>query len=594
MENYRNLYEQWCTDKVFDDDTRAELESITDEREIKDRFYKQLNFGTGGLRGIMGAGINRMNKYTVGKASQGLAEYINSTVQCGSVVIAYDSRNLSWDFARESALVFCANGIKTYLFSTLHSTPQLSFAVRYLHASAGVVITASHNSSQYNGYKVYQSDGCQIVPPFDKAIMERINNIVDYSKIKRMTEQMAMSSGLLNYIGDEIDDAYISELKKLVINPQAIARCAKDLKIVYTPLNGTGLVPVCRILKELGFANVYVVREQEQPNGNFPTVVYPNPEDKRAFDLALALAREVHADVVLATDPDADRLGVYVFDKVSGEYKALSGNMSGLLIAEYELSQKQAKGLLPHERTNGAIVTTVVSSNMVYDIAKEYGLTVIEVLTGFKYIGDKINQFERAVQDNGNKYDAKKGAYEYLFGLEESYGCLFGTYARDKDGVAAAMAVCEAAAYYKMQGLSLWDQMLRMYEKYGYYLEGAHSIEVAGADGAKKTQRILSYLRKSPITEIGGLSVIAVHDYSVGTCTDMRKNAVGKIDLPKSDVIYYELENNAWCCVRPSGTEPKFKIYFGVKGETMTQAHNLLDRVRFSILEIIQTTEKTV
>lgn len=579
MTDYREEYKKWCESDTFDEGTRNELQALTDEKEIEDRFYKQLSFGTGGLRGIIGAGTNRMNVYTVGKASQGLANFIKSQTNCGSAVIAYDSRRMSKEFALSSALILCANGIKTYLFKTLHATPQLSFAVRYFGATAGIVITASHNPPQYNGYKVYWSDGGQIVPPYDKQIIDEVNKITDYGVIRHISEGVARKSGLLKYIGKEVDDAYIAELKKLVLNGDAIKKVAKDIKIVYTPLNGTGYVPVKRILKELGFKHVWVVPEQAKPDGNFPTLKYPNPEDKNAFDYALALAKKVKADLVLATDPDADRLGVYAFDEKTRTYMPFTGNMSGLLIAEYELSQRSEKGLLPANRMDGALITTIVSSKMAYDIVNEYGLTVKEVLTGFKYIGEQIKLFEEAKAANGGKCDHEKGAFEYEFGYEESYGCLVGTHARDKDAIVAVMALCEAAAYYKTKGLTLWAQMLKIFEKYGYYSEDLVSITKTGADGAEQIKNIMNEMRKNSPARLGGLKVVAVRDYLAGIRIDGagRKSEAG---LPKSDVLYFELENNGWCCVRPSGTEPKIKLYFGVKGNTFAAAQTLLKSVK--------------
>lgn len=583
---YREEYEKWCSSNIFDLETRKEVLSLTDENEIKDRFYKQLSFGTGGLRGIIGAGTNRMNIYTVGKASQGLSKFINSQTKCGSIVIAYDSRNMSYEFALDSALIFAANGIKSYLFESLRSTPELSFAVRKLKATAGIVITASHNPPKYNGYKVYWTDGGQIVPPYDKLIISEVNAISDYSAIKKISEKQAKEKGLLQTIGKEIDDAYIAELKKLILNPDIIKSVSKDIKIVYTPLNGTGNIPVRRVLKEIGFDNVWVVPEQEEPDGNFTTLEYPNPEDPKAFTYALALAKKVDADIVLATDPDADRLGVYAKDVKTGEYMAFTGNMSGLLIAEYELSQRKIKGLLPENPKNGALVTTIVSSDMAFDIAKEYGLTVIEVLTGFKYIGEQIKLFEDAKQKNGGKPDYTKYAFEYEFGYEESYGCLVGTHARDKDAVMAVTALCEAAAYYKSNGLTLWDQMQKIYSKYGYYKEGLATQTLPGSDGAAKITAMMESVRVNPPKSIGGCKVLALRDYGKDIRYDFLNNSKSSTGLPKSNVLYFELENNSWCCVRPSGTEPKIKFYFGVKGKNSQNAQELLNAVKTDLLRL--------
>ena len=561
MNNYFEKYNEWLNDDCFDDETKKELNSIRDnEEEIKDRFYKELEFGTAGLRGVIGAGTNRMNKYTVGRATQGLANFINKMkIENPSVVISYDSRHMSKEFSEITALVLNANGIKVNLFDNLRPVPELSFSVRYLNATAGIMITASHNPPEYNGYKVYWSDGAQIVPPIDKGIIDEVLSIEDFSLIKTLNKNEAIEAGLLNYVGEEIDDAFINALKSSCLNPEIIKKEAKNVKIVYTPLHGAGNLPVQRILKELGFENVYVVPEQEKPDGDFPTVSYPNPEDPKAFELALKLAKEVDADVVLATDPDADRLGV--FSKMNnGEYVSYTGNMSALLICEYELSQKKEKGILPN---NGAIITTVVSSELTKAIAENYGAKVFETLTGFKWIGEKIRKFE------------EENSYKYLFGFEESYGCLIAPHARDKDGISAVMALCEATAFYKNKGWSLWEQMIKIYEKYGYYREGQVSIVLKGADGAEEIKNKMAKMRSNPPTELAALNVLEVRDYQ----EHVIKKADGEVyetDLPTSNVLYYELSNNSWCCVRPSGTEPKIKFYMGVKGSTMQDAENQL------------------
>lgn len=584
--NYREEYKRWCTDPVFDEETRRELSALADEKEIEDRFYKTLTFGTGGLRGVIGAGTNRMNIYTVGKATQGLADFINSETADGSVAIAYDSRRMSSEFALRVACILAANGIRAYLFESLRPTPELSFAVRYLHATAGIVITASHNPPQYNGYKVYWSDGGQIVPPYDKKIIDRVNAVSDYGAVCTMSEAEAKRQGMIEVIGKEVDDAYMDALKRVVLRPEVIRKMAKDIKIVYTPLNGTGYMPVTRVLKELGFENVRVVPQQAQPDGNFPTLRYPNPEDPAAFALALELAEQTDADIVLATDPDADRLGVYAKDGATGRYMPFTGNMSGLLIAEYELSQREALGLLPADRADGALVTTIVSSNMAYPLARAYGLTVIEVLTGFKYIGEQIKRFEEAKAANGGAPDHTKGAYEYEFGFEESYGCLVGTHARDKDAVVAVMALCEAAAYYKSQGMTLCDQMRVIYEKYGFYREALESVTIPGAEGAAKIEAIISDLRKNAPREIGGQKVLALRDYRAGTRTSLQDGRVTELALPQSNVLYFELEEDGWCCVRPSGTEPKIKFYFGVRGADMRAADEKLLRLKEGLLAL--------
>lgn len=573
--NYKERYEQWCNDSTFDKDTKEELRTIAgDEKEIEDRFYKDLSFGTGGLRGIIGAGTNRMNVYTVTKATQGLANYIKK--QGGEekgVAIAFDSRNCSTEFSEKAALCLNANGIRTYRFETLRPTPELSFALRELGCIAGIVITASHNPPEYNGYKVYWEDGAQITAPKDKEIIAEVRAVTDFASIRMMERKEAEEKGLFRVIGEEIDNRYIEELKKLVLSPDAITRMADSLKIVYTPLHGTGNLPVRRVLSELGFTKVQVVPEQELPDGNFSTVSYPNPEDPKAFALALQLAKETDADLVLATDPDADRLGVYVKDTKTGEYIPFTGNMSGLLIAEYELSVLQKLGRLPE---NGALVKTIVSSDMADEISKEYHVEVIEVLTGFKYIGEQIKLFEES------------GSHQYVFGYEESYGCLVGTHARDKDAVVAVMALCEAAAYYKEKGLTLWDQMLRIYKKYGYYKEDLVSVTMKGVDGAERIQKILTDMREHPRKQIGAYQVIALRDYQADTRMELASKEVTKTGLPTSNVLYYELERGAWCCVRPSGTEPKVKFYMGVKEDSLEEATRALKGLKEAMLEIVK------
>ena len=558
--NYQEQYQAWLTNPYFDEETKAELKAIAnDDKEIKERFYKDLEFGTAGLRGVIGAGTNRMNIYTVRKATQGLANYImQKGFASKGVAIAYDSRRMSPEFANEAALCLAANGIKAYIFESLRPTPELSYAVRKLSCIAGINITASHNPPEYNGYKVYWEDGAQITPPHDKGIMDEVQKVTDYNTVKTMDVEAAKAAGLYEVIGAEIDDAYIEELKKQVIHWDAIKEVSKDLKIVYSPLHGTGNIPARRVLKELGFENVYVVKEQELPDGEFPTVSYPNPESEEAFELGLKLAKEVDADLVLATDPDADRLGVYVKDSKSGDYKVLTGNMSGCLLEEYELSQRQAvNGKLPED---GAVISTIVTSNMAGTIAKSYGLRFIEVLTGFKFIGQQILGFEQS------------GVGTYLFGFEESYGCLIGTHARDKDAIVATMALCEAAAYYKTQGKTLWDAMIDMYEKYGYYKDDIQSITLKGIEGLAKIQEILETLRNEPPVEIAGYKVLKARDYKADTIKDLATGEVTATGLPSSNVLYYDLTDDAWLCVRPSGTEPKVKFYYGVKGASLEDA----------------------
>ena len=571
MEEYLVKYEKWLNDPCFDENTKKELEEIKgNDKEIEDRFYKDLEFGTAGLRGVIGAGTNRMNKYTVGKATQGLANFIlKEGTQNKGVAIAYDSRHMSKEFSEETALCLNANGIKTYVFESLRPVPELSFTVRKLGCTAGVMITASHNPPEYNGYKVYWDDGAQIVPPKDKQIIDEVNAITDFSTIKTMDKKEAVEKGLYVQIGKEVDDDFVNTLKSLVLNPDVIKKEQDNVTIVYTPLHGAGNVPVQRVLKGLGFTHVYVVPEQEKPDGDFPTVSYPNPEDKKAFKLALELAEKVDADVVLATDPDSDRLGVYSKDE-NGEYVPYTGNMSAILIAEYELSQKKEKGLLP---TNGAIITTIVSSNMTKDLAKEYGLTMFETLTGFKWIGEKIRQFE---ENNNN--------YSYQFGFEESYGCLISPHARDKDGISAVMALCEATAYYKSKGITLWEQMINIYKKYGFYKEGQVSITLKGADGAEQIKAMMEKMRKNPPKKLGSYDVLEVRDYKEHTIVKADGTKL-ETDLPTSNVLYYDLNDNSWCCVRPSGTEPKIKFYMGVKGKSMEEAEQKLEELTEAMKE---------
>ncbi len=576
MKHYREEYERWLSSAVFDEDTKRELLALTDEKEIEDRFYRDLAFGTGGLRGVLGAGSNRMNEYTVGRATQGLAAFLNAEGRDGGVVIAYDSRRRSKEFAHDTACILAANGVKAYLFKSLRPTPMLSFAVRHLKAAAGVVITASHNPPEYNGYKVYFSDGCQIVPPYDKRIISFVD-AVSYEDVKRIPEAEAKARGLLIPIGEEVDAAYFAAVKALVLSPEALQKEAKNIKIVYTPLNGTGNLPVRRVLKELGFEQVFVVPEQEAPDGNFPTLKYPNPEDRAAFTLALALAKEKDADLVLATDPDADRLGVYVKEK-SGEYRPFTGNMSGILIAEYLLSRKAELGLLPQRRQDGALVTTIVSTDMARALAAHYGITEIETLTGFKYIGEQISRFEAAKEANGGRLDGGKGAYEYLFGFEESYGCLTGSYARDKDAVSAAAALAEAACYYRTRGMTLADVMDALYARLGYFEEGQKSLSFPGADGAERMKARMQQLREVFPDKVGSVRVLAVRDYSAGVRRD-RTGEERALALPKSNVLYFELEGEGWCCVRPSGTEPKLKLYCGAKGVSPEDAKNKTEEI---------------
>lgn len=573
--DFKAVYKEWCENEYFDQATRDELLAISgDETEIEDRFYRELEFGTGGLRGVIGAGTNRMNVYTVRKASQGLANFIiKEGAQQKGVAIAFDSRRMSPEFADEAALCMAANGIKAYVFESLRPTPELSFAVRTLGCTAGIVVTASHNPPEYNGYKVYWDDGAQITFPKDKDIITEVNHVTDYNTVKTMDKEAAKAAGLYEVIGAEIDDKYIAQLKKQVVNPDVIKEVGKELKIVYTPLHGTGNIPARRVLKELGFENVYVVPEQEMPDGNFPTVGYPNPEDPKAFTLALELAKKVDADIVLATDPDADRLGVYAKDSKTNEYVSFTGNMSGMLICEYLLSEKQKKGTLS---SKGALIKTIVTTNMTDAVAEHYNMKLIEVLTGFKYIGEQIKLFE---QNN---------SYTYEFGFEESYGCLVGTHARDKDAIVAVMCLCEAAAFYKKQGLTLWDQMVAMFEKYGYYREGLETMTLKGVTGAQKMKEMLEEMRKNPPRQLAEFKVERVRDYQSGEILILDTDEKISTGLPESNVLYYDLSDNAWCCVRPSGTEPKIKFYFGVKGESFEDANKKLESLSKAMLDLVK------
>ncbi len=571
---YMDEFKFWLEDDYFDQETKNELLAIRDdEKEIEDRFYRELEFGTGGLRGVIGAGTNRMNIYTVRKATQGLANFIlKQGTEAKGVAIAYDSRNMSPEFCDEAALCLAANGIKAYVFDSLRPTPELSFALRTLGCTAGIVVTASHNPPEYNGYKVYWDDGAQVTAPKDKEIITEVQSITDYHTVKTMDKDAAIAAGLYQVIGKEIDDAYMVELKKQIIHPDVIQEMAEDIKIVYTPLCGTGNIPVRRVLSELGFKNVYVVPEQENPDPKFTTLDYPNPEDPKAFTYALKLAKEKDADIVLATDPDADRLGVYAKDLKTGEYVPFTGNMSGMLIAEYILRERTATGTMP---ANPALVTTIVTTNMTVPITEAYNVKLIEVLTGFKFIGEQIKFFEQT------------GSNNYVFGLEESYGCLAGTHARDKDAIVAVMCLCEVAAYCKKQGKTLWDMMLETYEKYGYFKETQYTITLKGIDGSKQIAEIMDKLRQNPPTAFGDLKVLKFRDYQNDVILDMTTGEKTTTGLPKSNVLYFELPDNTWCCARPSGTEPKIKFYMGVKGDSLADADAKVEKLTADLKALI-------
>ena len=563
--SYKEKYQEWINSPIIDEETKNKLKEISNnEKEIEDSFYKELEFGTAGLRGILGVGTNRMNKYTVGKATQGLANFIiKEKGQERGVAIAYDSRNYSKEFSQIAALILNANGIKTYVFESLRPVPELSFAVRYLKCISGIMITASHNPAKYNGYKVYGEDGAQVTSPKDKQIMDEVNNIKDYAQIKTIEKEEAIKKGLFNQIGEKIDEAYINEIKKQSLNPEIIKK-QENLSIVYTPLHGTGNIPVQKILNEIGFKNINIVKEQQEPDGNFPTVEYPNPEDKKAFKLALELAQKVDAQIVLATDPDADRLGVYVKDTKTNTYIPFTGNMSALIILEYILSQRKEKNTIPE---NGVVIKSIVSSTMAKPITQKYNVKLEEVLTGFKYIGEKIKEYEI------NK------KYEYIFGYEESYGCLVGTHARDKDAIVAVMLLCEAAAYYKEKNMTLWDQMINMYNEYGYYKEGIKQVTLEGIDGAEKIKEIMDNFRKNPPKNFGSFKVEKIRDYNNSIILEVGTNKTERINMPKSNVLYYELSNDSWIAVRPSGTEPKIKYYIGVKGKSIEEENEMLEEL---------------
>ena len=557
-------YEAWLANPYFDESIKDELRGIAgQEREIEERFYQDLKFGTAGLRGIMGAVTNRMNVYTVRKATQGLANYIlKNNGQERGVAIACDSRHMSREFCEEAALCLAANGIKAYVFDSLRPTPELSYAVRKLGCISGINVTASHNPPEYNGYKVYWEDGAQITPPHDTGIMAEVDAVSDFSRVKMISKGDAVSQGLYITIGKEIDDCYIEELKKNVIHPQCVKEAGSKIKIVYTPLHGAGNLLVRRLLRELGFENVYVVAEQEMPNGDFPTVSYPNPEDPKAFTLALALAKEKDADLVLATDPDSDRIGVFVKDTKSGEYIRLNGNVMGCLLTEYELGQRlEAQGKLPED---GKVVRSIVTSRMVDAIAGNYGVGVVPCLTGFKWIGKAILQME---QSGGT----------YLFGFEESFGYLVGTHARDKDAVVSAMAFCEAAAYYYQRNMTLWDAILAMYEKYGYFEDTVISITHKGKEGLDLIQNIMIELRKNPPKEIGEYHAEKFLDYSKGID-----------EIPVSNVLQFNLGKGVWLAIRPSGTEPKIKLYFGVIGKNMADARQKSSELERAVTELLE------
>lgn len=569
--NYKEKYNKWLSLDLIDEATKEELRSINDEKEIEDRFYKDLEFGTGGLRGVIGAGSNRLNIYTVGKATEGLAQYLNERYKKNvSVTIAYDSRNMSPEFAECAALVLCAHNIKVNLFESLRPTPELSFAVRELKSNAGIVLTASHNPKQYNGYKVYGQDGCQITDEAANTIISKINN-VDYSDIQKISREQADESGLLNIIGEEVDRKYIDTLKSYVINKELVEKHAKDLNIIYTPIHGTGLMPIKRILTELGYKNLHIVKEQEVPDGNFPTAPYPNPEDPKVFKLALDMAKEINPDIIFGTDPDADRIGVVVKDS-NGEYQILNGNQIGVLLSHYILEAYKNQNKLAKD---GAIVKTIVTTEMVRNICKDYNVELFDVLTGFKYIGEMIGRFE---ESNSNSF---------IFGFEESFGCLFGDHARDKDAVVTAQMIAEMTLYYKSIGLSLYEGFIKLCDKYGYYREKLVSIELKGKEGQEKISKCIDYLRNNDLKEINNIKVTKIYDYKLSKAKSLIDSSIEGLTLPKSNVLKFILEDNSWFVVRPSGTEPKMKIYLSVVGKNLEDSKMQIHKFEDSVMKVI-------
>lgn len=568
---YKEKYQSWLDSEIISKEIKEELKNINDEKEIEDRFYKDLEFGTGGLRGVIGAGTNRMNIYTVSKATQGFANYLNENFKAPSVAIAYDSRNMSKEFAKAAALTLCANNVKVHLYESLRPTPVLSFTVRHLNCSGGIVITASHNPKQYNGYKVYDEFGGQVTDNKANKIISCVNAIEDYAEIKTISEEEATSKGLLNYVGKEVDKAYIESVKSLTIRGDLVKEKAKDLKIIYTPIHGTGNIPVRRVLSELGYEGVKVVKEQELPDGNFPTTSYPNPESPQVFEIALDMAKEEQPDIIFGTDPDCDRIGVVV-NIGGGEYKVLTGNQTGLLLTHYILSSLKETNKLPK---NGVVVKTIVTTEGARKIAEDFNVELIDVLTGFKYIGEKIQQFEE-------KKDKK-----YLFGFEESYGYLAGEFVRDKDAVIASMLIAEMTLYYKQQGMSLYNALLKIYEKYGFFREDLVSIELAGKEGQEKIAACIDALRNSTISEVNGVKVVTRYDYKLSI--EEKGGEKKAIDLPKSNVLKFVLEDDSWFVVRPSGTEPKMKIYIAVNGNSLENANTKLEEFKNQVMDLINS-----
>lgn len=574
--DYRERYKQWLDSPIIDEATKEELRSIAgDEKEIEDRFYKDLEFGTGGLRGIIGAGSNRINRYTIGKATQGLANYIKSQGKDAmdrGVAIAYDSRRCSSEFANHAALVLNANCIKTYIYEELQPTPILSYTVRSLGTIAGIVVTASHNPPEYNGYKVYWEDGAQVTNNRDVEIIREVKKVEDFSSVKLMDEEEAKKKGLYNIVGQDIIDSYIAKVKALSVNKDIIREMGSDLKIVYTPLHGSGNKPVRRVLKELGFKHVSVVPEQEHPDPNFSTVRYPNPEERESLELAIELAKKEGADIVIGTDPDCDRVGVVVRNR-DGEYIGLTGNQVGALLVEYYLGALKAEGRLPHD---AIVIKTIVTSELGAEIAKHYGAEVVNTLTGFKFICGKIREFEET------------GYGTFVFGYEESYGYLAGDFVRDKDGVIASMLICEMAAYYKSKGMTLYDALEDIWDRFGYYRDELRTITLVGKEGMEKIKNIMEGLRRHQPHEMAGVEVEEIEDYLESRKVNLKTGEESSIDLPKSNVLKYKLVDDSWFAIRPSGTEPKIKLYFSVKGEDRQLVDKRMEQLIYHVRDIIK------
>ncbi len=569
--NYKEKYNTWIESDIIDEATKNELKNISDDKEIEDRFYKDLDFGTGGLRGEIGAGSNRMNVYTVAQATQGFANYLNDNFKDPSVAIAYDSRNMSKEFAKAAALTLCASNIKVYLYESLRPTPVLSYTVRELKCSGGIVVTASHNPKIYNGYKVYDEFGGQVTDEKANTIIDNVNAVDDFSKIKNIDEKIALEKGLLTYIGEELDKLYYEKVKGLTIRTDLVKEKANNLNVIYTPIHGSGNVPIRSVLEQLGYSNVKVVKEQEAPDGNFPTASYPNPENPDVFELAVKMAKTENPDIIFGTDPDCDRIGLVAKDS-NGEYKVLTGNQTGLLLTHYVLSSLKETNKLPQ---NGVVIKTIVTTEGARSIAEDFNIEIMDVLTGFKYIGEKIREFE----DAGNK--------TYLFGFEESYGYLAGNFVRDKDAVIAAMLVCEMCLYYKEQGKSLYDALIELYEKYGYFKENLVSLELKGKEGQEKITACIEALRNDPINEVDKVKIITRLDYKLSIEENTVNNTKATIDLPKSNVLKYILEDGSYFVVRPSGTEPKMKIYLAVKSSSLDNADKDIAKFKEKVMEII-------